>query len=152
MTKQILSRGLLGALIGSFIAQTILLIISLVWGKGHYLFVTPELATQFGSELTAVLVQHLLSLLMGAVIGASSLIWEIDTWSTTKQTVIHFLILSGIMLPIAYVNYWMRHTISGILSYFLIFIGIYIILWVIMTKYWANQIKSINTQLAHQQK
>lgn len=151
MTKQILSRGLLGALIGSFIAQTILLIISLVWGKGHYLFVTPELVARFGNELTAVLVQHLLSLLMGAVIGASSAIWEIDSWSTTKQTVFHFIILSGTMLPVAYVNYWMRHTVSGIVSYFLIFIGIYILLWVILTKYWGAQVKEINMKMEQHQ-
>ncbi len=47
-----------------------------------------------GSEINAVILQTVLSGMIGTVFSASSVIWEIEYWSITKQTTIYFFITS----------------------------------------------------------
>ena len=51
-----------------------------------------------GNEINAVMLQAVLSGLLGTGFAASSVIWEIDTWSMVKQTGIYFSIISAVML------------------------------------------------------
>lgn len=48
-----------------------------------------------------------------------------------KQTGIYFSIISVLMLPTAYVSYWMEHSLQGILSYFGIFLLIFAAVWLV---------------------
>ncbi len=122
-------RALVGAPIGLAISTAITIIISLVIGKGEYFAVVPELASDFGSEVNAVLIQALCSMLYGAAFAGASVIWDTD-WSLTKMTVIHLLICSAATFPIAYLMRWMDHTVGGVLKYFGVFLLIYLIIWV----------------------
>lgn len=82
-----------------------------------------------GNEINAVIIQALLCGLLGVGFGASSVIWELDHWSLVKQSGIYFLIASVIMMPVAWLNYWMEHSMKGFLSYFGIFTFIFIVIW-----------------------
>lgn len=42
------------------------------------------------------------------------------------QTGIYFLIISIIMMPVAYFTYWMEHSIKRFLSYFGVFIVFFV--------------------------
>ena len=111
MKKKILMRGLFGLPTGIAIGFVITLIISICIGNGSFYPVTPELIDATGNELNAVILQTVLCAIMGAGFAAASIIWELDSWSLAKQSGIYFMIISVIMLPIAYFTNWMKHTV-----------------------------------------
>lgn len=129
MFKTIVKRSLLGAVIGVFISHVIAIIVSLCIGDGAFYAVVPQLTESTGSELNAVLLQTVCSVLYGAVFAGVSVVWELDNWSILKQTVVHFLVVSIATLPVAYVTQWMHHSVLGMIIYFGIFAVIYAFIW-----------------------
>ena len=115
MKKKIIMRGLFGLPTGIAIGFVITLIISICIGNGSFYPVTPELIDATGNELNAVILQTVLSAIMRAGFAAASILWELDSWSLAKLSGIYFMIISVIMLPIAYFTNWMKHTALGVL-------------------------------------
>ena len=144
MKKKILTRGLIGFPIGIAIGFVITIIISICIGKGSFYPVRPELAETMGSELNAVILQTALCGIMGSGFAIASVIWELDSWSLIKQSGIYFLIISVIMLPIAYIANWMEHSVAGILSYAGIFVASFVVVWLIQYFVWKSKIKKMN--------
>lgn len=137
-------RGLFGLPTGIAIGFVITLIISACIGNGSFYPVTPELIDTMGNELNAVILQTVLCAVMGVGFAAASVIWELDSWSLAKQSRIYFTIISVIMLPIAYVTNWMKHTALGVLSYVAIFVAIFIIVWLSQYLLWKRKINKMN--------
>jgi hypothetical protein len=129
MKKSIAARCLVGAPIGLAISTVITIIISLAAGGGGYYPVAPELASDCGTEINAVVLQAVCSLLYGAAWGGASAIWEKDGWSLLRQSVTHLLICSAATFPVAYLMRWMSHTAGGVLLYFGIFFAVYFLIW-----------------------
>ncbi|HWQ98260.1 MAG TPA: DUF3021 domain-containing protein [Clostridia bacterium] len=129
MKKELLKRCLFGAPIGLAISTVITIIISLIVGDGRFYAVVPSLAADMGSEINAVILQAVLSLLYGAAWAGASVIWDAEKWSLLKMTLVHFLVTSLATFPIAYFARWMPHSTTGILMYIGIFIAIYIGVW-----------------------
>jgi hypothetical protein len=129
MNKKWLLRSLIGMPVGLATSTLITIFISLAIGGGVYYPVVPELITDTGSEINAVLLQAVCSLLYGAAWGGAPVIWEKENWSILRQTLTHLLVTSIATFPIAYFMYWMEHSISGILLYFGIFFAVYLIIW-----------------------
>ena len=144
MKKKIIMRGLFGLPTGIAIGFVITLIISACIGSGSFYPVTPELIVTIGNELNAVILQTVLCAIMGMGFAAASVIWELDSWSLAKQSGVYFLIISVIMLPIAYVTNWMKHTVLGILSYVAIFAAIFVVVWLSQYLLWKRKIKKMN--------
>jgi hypothetical protein len=144
MKKKALSRGLLGFPLGIAIGCVIGIILSLGWGNGHYNPCVPELVEKMGSEINAITLQTVLCGLLGSAFAASSAIWEMEHWSIARQTGIYFAITAVVMMPIAYFMRWMEHSVSGFLSYFGIFIIIFIVFWAVSYLVWRDRIKKMN--------
>ncbi len=147
MKKQPFVRGLLGFPLGIAIGYIITIIISFSSGQGYYYPCAPALVKEMGNEINAVILQTVLSGLLGASFAASSIIWEIDNWSIAKQTGIYFLITAFVMMPIAYFTNWMEHSLIGFVSYFGIFVVIFIFVWLIQYIILKNKIKKMNDKL-----
>jgi Protein of unknown function (DUF3021). len=147
MKKKIMLRCVLGFPIGVTIGQIITIMLSLIWAKGYYAPCVPELAVAMGNEINAIILQTTLCGMLGMGFSASSIIWEIEHWGITKQTGIYFLIVSAIMMPIAYFTYWMEHSVAGFLSYFGIFALIFAIVWVIQFTIGRYNIRKMNENL-----
>lgn len=147
MKKQIVLRGILGLPIGIAIGHFITILSSLILGNGYYSPCTPELIALTGSEISAVIVQTVLCGVLGAGCAAGSVIWEIEHWGIVKQTGIYFLLISFIMMPIAYVTHWMEHSLSGFMSYFGIFVLIFVVIWIIEFMIEKHNIDKINATL-----
>ena len=145
MKKKILMRGLFGLPTGIAIGFVITLIISICIGNGSFYPVTPELIDATGNELNAVILQTVLCAIMGAGFAAASIVWELDSWSLAKQSGIYFMIISVIMLPIAYFTNWMKHTVLGVISYVAIFVAIFVVVWLSQYLLWKRKIKQMNT-------
>lgn len=147
MKKKILLRGISGFPLGLAIGYLITIIISLIWANGYYSPCVPELVVMMGSEINAVLLQAFLCGILGMGFAASSVIWEMEDWGIVKQTGIYFLIVSIIMMPIAYVTFWMEHSLKGVASYFGIFAIIFVIVWVIQYIRGRYNVKKMNEAL-----
>lgn len=139
MKKKIILRCLIGAPIGLSISFIITLIISAMINKGEFYPVVPQFTIICGNELNAVIIQSLCSLLYGAAFAGASVIWEVESWSLLKQTVLHCIIISSSMFPIAYCMYWMSHNVLGIAIYIFIFFFIYFFIW--FSQYFAMKKK-----------
>ncbi len=147
MKKKIILRSILGFPIGIAIGYLITIFISLSLANGYYLPCVPELISAMGNEINAVVLQALLCGLLGTGFAASSVIWEIENWNIIKQTGIYFIIISVIMLPIAYFAYWMEHSIVGIFSYFGIFVLIFAFIWIIQFVIGKHNVRKMNKKL-----
>lgn len=147
MKKKILLRGILGFPIGLATGYIITIILSLIFAHGYYSPCVPELTVMMKNEINAVLLQAFLCGILGTGFAACSVIWEIENWGIVKQTGIYFLIISLIMMPIAYVTYWMEHSLKGVLSYFGIFTFIFAVIWIIQYFIAKKEVKKMNENL-----
>ena len=102
-----------------------------------------DLIERFGNEVTAIIIQTVLSAVLGAGFAGSSIIWEMDEWSLLKQTSIYFGIVSVLMMTIAYICEWMEHSVKGVLSYFGIFFAIFIVVWIVQYLIWKVRVSKI---------
>ena len=147
MKKKIFLRGVTGLPVGITIGYIITIFISLAMDNGGYYPCVPELISVTGSEIKAVILQTLLCGLLGIGFGASSVIWEMENWSIVKQTGIYFIIISAIMMPVAYFAYWMEHSFLGFVMYFGIFAVIFVFIWIVQFIIGKNNIKKMNEKL-----
>ena len=147
LKKQFILRFLVGMPIGLLICYFITLFISIGIGDGNFYPVPTELTNLCKSQLNAVIVQTIAGMIYGGMWGGASVIWEVDSWSLTRQTVTHLIVISVISFPIAYVMRWMPHNIYGILIYcaiFLLFILVFGSEHIAKSK---AQIKQINSKI-----
>lgn len=147
MRKKLVLRCLAGAPLGLTISVVITLAISLAIGDGCYYPVVPELAAACGSELAAVLLQTVISMLYGALWAGASIVWEREHWSLLRQTMTHLAVCSIATLPIAYLLRWMEPTAAGIAKYFGIFFGIYLLVWLWQYGNIKRRLRQINEKM-----
>lgn len=147
MKKKIILRCLFGAPAGLCISYLITIVISLIQGDGNYYPVVPELIDECGNEITAVLIQAVFSLLYGAAWAGGSVLWELESWSLLRMTVTHLIVCSVATFPIAYLMRWMPHNVIGILIYFGIFFGLYIVIWISQYHAVKNRIRQMNEKI-----
>lgn len=148
MKKKLFLRGIMGFPIGVTIGYFITIFISLIMADGNYFPCEPNLTAMAGSEINAVFLQAVLCGLVGTGFSAASVIWDIENWGLVKQTAVYFLILSAIMMPIAYVMYWMEHSLYGVLSYFAIFAFLFAVIWIIEYSIIRHNVKKMNKTLS----
>ncbi|MCH5270917.1 MAG: DUF3021 domain-containing protein [Lachnospiraceae bacterium] len=147
MKKKIFVRALLGAPIGLAICTVVTIIFSLIYGNGEYLAASHDLIAACSSEIQAVILQTVFSMIYGAVWGGASIIWEAESWSLLKMTLTHLAICSISTFLIAYFLQWMAHSLLGAFCFFGMFFVIYTIVW--LSKYCAikRQIEQMNSKL-----
>ena len=147
MKKEFARRVFVGLLGGIVISYLITIGISIAMGDGSYYPCVPSLIERFGNEVTAIIMQTALSAVLGAGFAGSSIIWEMDEWSLLKQTSIYFGIVSVLMMTIAYICEWMEHSVKGILSYFGIFVAIFIAVWIVQYLIWKVRVSRIKEKI-----
>ncbi len=147
MKKKIFLRCAMGFPIGITIGYFITIILSFAFGNGYYSPCVPELIDVMGNEINAVLLQAFLCGILGIGFAGSSLIWELEDWSIVKQTGIYFLIVSAVMMPVAYLNYWMEHSIFGFFCYFGIFFLIFVVIWIAEFTFLKRNVRKLNENL-----
>lgn len=147
MKKKLFTRCLIGAPIGLAISTLITIIISLIVGDGNFYAIVPELLTDCGTEMNAVLLQTVCSLIYGAAWAGASLIFENEKWSLLRQTVTHLIVVSLATFPSAFFMRWMDHTVLGILLYYGSFFGIYLLIWTIQYFSIKKKVQQMNDKI-----
>lgn len=150
MKRKAFFRALSGIPLGIALETVISIVISAVWAGGYYVAYEPTLAEAMGSELGAMVAQTALCALLGAGFGGLSVIWELENWSLVRQTGVYFLGASLVMLPVAYLNYWMEHSVAGCLGYFGIFAAVFAVIWLIQYARAKRDVRKLNQQLNKQ--
>ena len=145
--KKIVSRVLYSFPIGISCSVGISLLLSLLFGEGKYYPFAASLVFFTGSEVKAMLLQTMLSGILGGVFGGMSFIWEIERWSILKQTAVYFLSVSIPMMGISYLLYWMEHSLNGFLLYFLIFVMVFFVVWLFNFAIYWFKVRGINEEL-----
>ncbi|MDR2105947.1 MAG: DUF3021 domain-containing protein [Coriobacteriales bacterium] len=148
--KAIITRTLLGFPLGIAIGVVILLGVSFAVGDGRLHPVTPAMLAWMPDELTASFWQFVLCGILGAACSGSSPIFEIERWSLTRQTIVHFLVLMSVLITVASVCGWTSPTgfsLEGTLIYLAIAVLVYLVIWTSMTLYWRNWVKKANARL-----
>ena len=145
--KKIVSRVLYSFPIGISCSVGISLFLSLLFGEGKYYPFAASLVFFTGSEVKAMLLQTMLSGILGSVFGGMSFVWEIERWSILKQTAVYFLSVSIPMMGISYLLYWMEHSLNGFLLYFLIFVMAFFVVWLFNFAIYWFKVRRINEEL-----
>lgn len=133
--KKFLIRGLYGIPLGVFISQAISVIYALIYPN------------DIPSNI--IVTQFFIASLFGFYCSAISTIFEVDTWSLLKQTVIHFICCSVVYFPVAMFAGWIPKGINNpiFIQSFISFIIIYCIVWFSFKSYWKAKAKEINKEL-----
>lgn len=148
--KNVMSRVVGGFVIGVIIGQIVQILISLQFGQGNYMPVVDHFRSFFVSEMTAVIVQILLTGIIGITFATSSLVFDIVKWSLLKQYLVHFCLTALVWIPIVMLL-WMPKTSISTLIFFINFLGTYVITWVIQYTISKNDIKQINAAIKSKQ-
>lgn len=151
MKKKIILRGMLGFPLGIALGYLITIFASLPSVDGSYSPCAPELTAFMGNELRAVMLQALLCGLLGSAFGAGSVIWDLEKWGLVKQTGLYFLLISFVMMPVAYISRWMEHSLKGVLGYFGIFILIFAVVWIAQYMAARRNVRKLNDSLRQRQ-
>lgn len=147
MKKEVISRLLIGFPCGILIAQFLTILFSMIIDGSSYHPITPELLSVINNEIFAVALQSLLSGILGSICLVSSLIWEIDEWSLTKQFTLNFIIICTCTVIIASILKWFSLTWMGLLLFIGVFIVVYFLIWLISYLFYRIQIIKINEKL-----
>ena len=147
MRKEIIKRCLFGAPVGLAIGTIVTIFISLSVGDGKFYAVVPTLITDMGSEINAVILQTVLSMVYGAAWSGASVVWDAEGWSLLKMTLVHLVITSLATFPIAYLARWMPHNIGGVLLYFGIFVAVYLCIWISQYSAMKKRVQQMNERI-----
>lgn len=150
MKKRLIGRALFGVPLGITIGYVISIITSVIWANGYYSPCVPGFTEMVGSEIGAVILQTVLCGIIGAGFAMATVIWEMERWSIAKQSGTYFVVVAAVMLPIAYLAQWMKHSLTGFLSYLGVFIVIYLIVWLAEYWFWRIKIKQMNQKVRNQ--
>ena len=147
MIKLALRRGFIGLPWGIAIAQIIALAVSIAAGTGEYYLVPPETAEYMGSELAAVTLQTCLCALLGFIWGMLSVIWQIETWSLLKQSLVFFVLGMTATLATEYFCGWIDLNWLSLLRFIGIFSAIFVVIWIALYKFICTKIRKMNDAL-----
>lgn len=145
--NKIIKRAVMGFIYGIFIGQTILILESLMVGDGNFYAVSTYLVNHTSTKIAAVIVQYFITGIIGLCFAATTVIFEMDSWSIIAQTALHFVINSIVMYVSGFLCGWFPHTLGSTLIWFGVFVVVYIIIWICFTMYYRKKIKEINKAL-----
>ena len=139
MKKKVFRRILIGFLSGAVVGN----LFALLAAANSEAFYSPMLVERFGSPAAAIVVQTLLSALIGvAGMGGMSLYDETDL-PLAAATSLHFVLVEAVFVSVALLLQWMRTAAEiGIMSGFMF--AAFAVIWVIMFIRHKKEVKELN--------
>ncbi len=122
---------LLGMILGNLIA----------WMTGS--IVSPALVDRVGSRAGAILLQTMVSGLYGAAAVSGMLLYEVDQWSLAKATIVHYLIVAVLYVPMALFLGWAESAADILIVEGFQLIAFFLI-WLIMCRRYRVEVRKLN--------
>lgn len=138
--KRLIKYMLVGFAAGAAIGTLIVLFIS----GGH--FCTQVLLDRLGGSAAAIIIQTVLSGLIGAAGFGGVLLYETDL-PLAVATVLHFLLIEAVFLPSALFQGWIEFKFSQIAVMTLIRLVAFFIVWLIMFFRYKRLTKELNDEI-----
>ena len=138
MLVKTLKRAGLGFFIGVFVGN----VISALSGWPDA-FVTEKLLAMTGGLASAVLVQTLLSGVLGAVSFAGVSLYDVESWPLLRIAIVHYLIIEAAYMPIAFFLGWLSAAMEALI-WLLISAVAYLIIYIIMWLIYRRQVRELN--------
>ena len=138
MRSRMIRRIILGFLLGTAIGNLI------AWFFGSY--VSSVLVARMGSVPAAILVQSLVSGMYGSFALAGTLFYDIEQWSLTRSSVMHFLVIAVLYVPTAMFLGW-ANSATEILIVEGILLVAYFIIWLVIYLRYKKEVRSLNEML-----
>jgi len=127
---------LIGMILGNLIA----------WMTGS--IVSSALVERIGSRTGAILIQTLVSGLYGAATVSGMLLYEVEDWSLAKATIVHYLIVAVLYVPMALFLGWARNMTDILIVEGFQMIAFFLI-WLIMCQRYKAEVKKLNELIKH---
>lgn len=136
----------LGMLLGVVITS---ISVTLSMEDGKVYLCVPEFTRFIGNELTAFLIQAILSGVYGAVGMGVSVVYSIEKWSLVKASVVHFFATVSMYFLVSGFLRWFSPFINPLESLIMlaIFVAIYVMIWSFNYISYKIQISKINMRL-----
>lgn len=147
MKQKILHRTAFGAVLGLALWAVFTILAAYLRGVQQFPAVSGHLVFIYGSELAAVTVQCTGAMLCGILWCNAALIFRETDWNLLVQTLVHIVVCTFPALMIAYVLYFMPHSLDGLLQYARLFGIIYVLNWVFLYLRMRKGVRQINSQL-----
>lgn len=138
MRSRMIRRIILGFLLGTAIGNLI------AWFFGSY--VSSMLVARMGSVPAAILVQSLVSGLYGSFALTGTLFYDVEQWSLTRSSVMHFLVIAVLYVPTAMFLGW-ANSATEILIVEGILLVAYFIIWLVIYLRYKKEVRSLNEML-----
>lgn len=151
--KRFFIKCLIGFAGGILVGLTIIVISSMATNDMKPIFVDPEFAEAIGNTPLAILIQSILSGLLGLVGLGGSEMYSIESWSILKATLIHFVAVMVVFLAVSFTLRWM--SIKEMPAIFIIlgvFILVYAIIWLTQYLKGKKQVRDMNSGLEKMKK
>lgn len=107
MVESMLKRVTMGYVVGMPVGTLILIFLSFTT-EGGALFFTDALLARTGSEAAALLVQTMLSGVIGAVGVGGTVFFDIEDWGLLKSGVAHWALYTAAFMPIGFFLGWLE--------------------------------------------
>ena len=148
MKSKIMKLALIGFVLGMLIGN---LISFLSHDKSvtPLVIVSPVLIQRTGSVKAAMIVNTLLSGILGAVCMAGTIFHDPEEfdWGMTKAAVLHFLLILAVNIPIALYCGWLKPGFLNMLIWVSVMALAYFIVWLIMYFRYRKETEELNRML-----
>ncbi|EEI20715.1 hypothetical protein G8J22_00199 [Lentilactobacillus hilgardii] len=148
--KKVINQIMIGIVVGTFVGMILSLIFSALNGATQYYPSSPAFVSHFNGSLTATAVSVVIWSLIGTIFSLSSMIFSNTDWSIAKMTIIHLLITYFGFLPLAILSGWFPLSSPQIVSFTIIFLVVYFIIYTTMRRIAKREVEAINDQLRKQ--
>lgn len=112
------------------------ILFSLIFDKEEYYPVNPssfmgKIYLSHFNPLQTLMIATLIWALIGIVFSLGSLVFTHTRYTIVQMTIIHFLLMFTLFLPLAIFAGWFPLDLSALLSFIVIFIIVYTLIWII---------------------
>lgn len=144
--RAIALRAAIGVPIGVTIGIVIELVVSALYG-GDYVPGTPAFLATFANVHAAVAVERVVFALLGAVMGAVSVVFELEKFSLARATITHMMVVVVSLLGAAWYLRWVP---AGwpLVGFIGVAAGVYGCIWAGMWVRIRAQIRQANRRLS----
>ncbi len=113
----------------------------IAWMTGA--IVSPVLVDRIGSRTGAILIQTIVSGLYGAATVSGMLLYEVEDWSLAKATIVHYIIVAGLYIPMTLFLGWAANAADILIVEGFQLIAFFLI-WLMMCQRYKVEVKKLN--------
>ena len=147
MKNKIIGRIVFGIFIGIDIGLLMSIMLSYLSGNKIYQPAPDRFLQLFSNEITAMIASVFIWASIGVLFSVTSLIFTHTEFSISKMTVLHCIINYIFFVPLAVLAGWYSFDVIDLVSFTVIYIFVYFIVWIVFMLINKRYISEINAKL-----